>query len=169
MASEWIITLVHGTWGRGFFPNDKRQSKIVPRWFDEGARWFDEGSRFMVHLRLRLDNFDIPNARIEVFRWSGSNSIIARDDAARQLSNELQNQRRLNPTAKQLVIAHSHGGNVALRALEYLGDAAEGLLIATLATPFVEIFPPEETAAYHLKKSFLYTPPLLLLSGRLHP
>jgi hypothetical protein len=48
-------------------------------------------------------------------------------------------------SAAPIVIAHSHGGNVALRALSHLGDASR-VRVVTLATPFLRVFardPPE--------------------------
>jgi alpha-beta hydrolase superfamily lysophospholipase len=44
-----------------------------------------------------------------------------------------------HPSSTQVVIAHSHGGNVALRALDQLGVTRNEIFIATIATPFVEI------------------------------
>src|SRR5262249_39484552 len=53
-----------------------------------------------------------------------------------------------HPQATQLIIAHSHGGNIALRALHHLQkrDAAQlcaeesaNPFIVTLATPFIEV------------------------------
>src|ERR1700738_3849733 len=71
---EWIITLVHGTWGRGFFPTDKQ-----PLW--GGPRWFQEGSHFLTELRGVLRE-RFPSFTIEPFTWSGSNSVFQRDSAA---------------------------------------------------------------------------------------
>ena len=134
MACRWIITLVHGTWGRGFLRLD-RPSKL--------PRWFEEDSRFLKHLHWRLRDAEISDATIEVCKWSGANSIVAREKGARQLADQLIAQRSADPDARQIVVAHSHGGNLAIRSLEHMQDRTEGLLLLTLATPFLEMFPPE--------------------------
>lgn len=78
---------------------------------------------------------------IEALLWSGANSVHARDEAGKALATQLREQRVLCPGANQIVVAHSHGGNVALRAIEHLGGETDRLRIATMATPFFEIFP----------------------------
>jgi len=128
----WIITLVHGTWGRGFFKLDKPTKT---------PRWFEDGSDFREQVNKTLSYWNLPPATFDVCKWSGSNSITARERAARQLADQLNSQRRSSPGARQLVIAHSHGGNVAVRAIEYLEDSKHPVLVTTLATPFIEIFP----------------------------
>jgi hypothetical protein len=68
--------------------------------------------------------------------------------AAHVLAEYLSAEHNEHPQATQLIIAHSHGGNIALRAL-YLsqqrdssqlcgGDSAIPLIV-TLATPFIEV------------------------------
>jgi hypothetical protein len=134
---ELLITLVHGTWGRGFFPG--RQRKRRPPW------WFEDGSPFLERLSGGIG--DIPH-RIKPLLWSGANSIFERDRTAELLADYLAAEHAEHPQARQLVIAHSHGGNIALRALYHLrvrdglpaGEADRASpLIATLATPFIEI------------------------------
>ena len=43
--------------------------------------------------------------------------------------------------SRQLVVGHSHGGNVALLALKYLDASTEAPFVSTLATPFIEAYP----------------------------
>ena len=124
------IMLVHGTWGRGFFPNG-RLSKSVRRWFEEGSLF-----RIKLELTLREASLDWP---IHSFLWSGANSVYARDLAAKRLADELRTCLR-NTSDAVVVIAHSHGGNVALRAAHYLGSEATRIRLVTLATPFVRVF-----------------------------
>src|SRR5262245_56143679 len=134
---QLLITLVHGTWGRGFFPRRRRQGR---RPF-----WFEERSLFFRNLSYELD--DIPHS-IKPLLWSGANSIFERDRTARVLADYLSAEHIEHPQATQLVIAHSHGGNIALRALDHLQDrdasqlyVAESAnpLVVTLATPFIEV------------------------------
>jgi hypothetical protein len=132
----WSITLIHGTWGRGFVP---RSEATTPRWFESGSTF-----RNQLEANLKEAGF---HYEMDMFPWTGSNSIIERDQAARRLSKQLTadaNDRKYN-----LLIAHSHGGNVALRAIRYMddeaapfGDEAAPFWIVTMATPFLQVKAP---------------------------
>ena len=104
--------------------------------------WFEEGSPFLA--RLSAEFRDIPH-KITPLLWSGANSIFVRDKTAHVLAERLSAEHTEHPEATQLVIAHSHGGNIALRALDHMRkiDASKPErarpLVVTLATPFVEI------------------------------
>lgn len=136
---QLLVTLVHGTWPRGFFPMLRRRNR--------GPLWFEESSPFLA--RLSAEFGDIPH-KIKPLPWSGENSIFARDATAYVLAEYLSAEHNEHPQATQLIIAHSHGGNIALRALHLLqqrdssqlcgGDSAIPLVV-TLATPFVEVHP----------------------------
>src|SRR5262245_42387639 len=134
---QLLITLVHGTWGRGFFLRRQRQSRR--------PLWFEEGSPFLARISSELD--DVPH-KIRPLLWSGANSIYKRDETAQALAEHLSAEHAEHPQATQLIIAHSHGGNIALRALHHLQkrDAAQlcaeesaNPFIVTLATPFIEV------------------------------
>jgi hypothetical protein len=80
--------------------------------------------------------------------WTGENSIRIRDETAQVLAKQLSAEHAEHPQATQLVIAHSHGGNMALRALHHLkqrdasqlsGADKSNPLVVTLATPFIEV------------------------------
>ena len=103
--------------------------------------WFEEDSQFLARLCAELH--DIPH-KIAPLLWSGANSIDVRDETAHALAEHLSAEHAEHPQATQLVIAHSHGGNIALRALHHLKqrDASRPRaepLVVTLATPFVEV------------------------------
>ena len=125
------ITLVHGTWGRGFFARDPLRVR------KGGLFWFQPQSRFFSELSVRLADKNI-GFEAHAFLWSGANSFYARSEAARRLAIDLNRNRQHNPTAKQFVIGHSHGGTVAMLASKDLDEANKPHLI-TLATPFVEL------------------------------
>jgi hypothetical protein len=186
---QLLITLVHGTWGRGFFPRRRRQvenvhaltarsgtwqettemvkklnrtlrgwanpaasiEKAPMNYFEVGTvkgrrpLWFEERSPFLARLSDELD--DIPH-KIKPLLWSGKNSIFERDKTARVLADYLSAEHIEHPQATQLIIAHSHGGNIALRALDHLqkrdasqlyGAESANPFVVTLATPFIEI------------------------------
>ena len=147
---QLLITLVHGTWPRGFFPRLFRFKQWIRGLI--GLRqpgepppfWFEEGSPFLTRLSAELR--DIPH-KITRLCWTGHNSIRARDKTSHVLAEHLSAEAE-HPNATQLIIAHSHGGNIALRALHLLHQRdgsrlcyADGPdpLVVTLATPFVEV------------------------------
>jgi hypothetical protein len=135
-VSRCAIILVHGTWGRGVFPK-RREVFSYPR---NKRWWFEEGSQFRTGLdeALKSASLDWP---IHPFLWSGANSVHARDCAARELSDQLTKDLQGDPDAMAVIVAHSHGGNVALRALQHLNSMAAGKIkVITLATPFLRVF-----------------------------
>lgn len=118
MAQEdprYIVYLVHGTWSRK-------------------SRWIAEDSEFSKALAGRLG---VP-LRLRPFRWSGKNSFSARESAAEELSKLLFEKLREFPLSVHVVIAHSHGGNIALRAIadEYLHRR---VVLVCLSTPFLNV------------------------------
>lgn len=118
-AAPLVVTLVHGTFARG-------------------AAWAnDDGALIRQRLRKRFGE----SVRFRAFNWSGSNSHSARRVAAQALREDQAAAAREHPGVPRFVIAHSHGGNVALHALG--GDAAApGLAgIVTIGTPFITCEP----------------------------
>jgi pimeloyl-ACP methyl ester carboxylesterase len=109
-----VVTLVHGT-------------------FAKGAAWTKPGSS----LRRRLEQ-GRGTVEVVVFEWSGQNSHSERVKASSWLARSLNENVQKYPDAKHYIIAHSHGGNVALRALSDLGfrpQVISGLIC--LGTPYL--------------------------------
>ncbi len=104
-----VLTLVHGTWARD-------------------AEWVKETSDFVKELN------SLP-AEVEIrrFPWSGGNRFTARRDASDALSGFLSQRQG----EKQYIIAHSHGGNVAVRAALLGQEQVNGLVC--LSTPFLSL------------------------------
>lgn len=77
-----------------------------------------------------------PAAKVSIlpFRWDGDNSNPARDSAAQDLARRLDG---LSATTEIHVIGHSHGGNVALRALTYSKRDAD--TVTLLGTPYLGV------------------------------
>ena len=121
-----VVTLVHGTFGR------------LP---GTDAAWTREGSMLRERLGAELggDVVFVP------FRWSGMNWPAARYRAARRLRDHFRHTAQRYPARSHYVIAHSHGGNVALYALRDAEreDAPEGLPrgAVCLSTPFIAAQP----------------------------
>jgi pimeloyl-ACP methyl ester carboxylesterase len=112
------IFLVHGTWG-------------------DRSPWAFENSDFTRLLNEALGT----NARFVRFPWSGNNTHQARLIAGQQLANALRESMQASPHSRHYVVAHSHGGNVALYACqcEDISSALSG--IVTMATPFITCEP----------------------------
>ncbi len=111
---RFVITLVHGT-----------------TWFRD-AGWTQPDSSFRRTLQASL-----PGARIERFQWSGKNSARARVRAAEELRVRLREHINRYSGARHYVIGHSHGGNVALYALQDEGIASKMSGVIALSTPFL--------------------------------
>lgn len=135
ISPDFCITIIHGTWGRGLFPKLRAWMPFRGRW------WFEPQSQFCIRLAEELSRREI-SARICAFEWSGANSALERDCAGAALAARLSKAAQIQRPV-QVLIGHSHGGNVAIRALHHLGAANKPILLVTLATPFVEVLEPK--------------------------
>ena len=111
-----IVTLLHGT-------------------FQPRAGWTRKHSKLYQRL---LSTFP-KETRITRVVWSGRNTFAAREQAAVRLRKRLQRQAIYYPDAQQIVVAHSHGGNVALLAIKEAETRKRLSGIACLATPFLHV------------------------------
>ena len=108
----YVITLVHGN-------RPKANGRLAPGSF----------------LRRGLEN------RLRVtfreFAWTGANTHAARIEAGDRLARFIRDGHEQDPGAQHFLVAHSHGGNVALYAMR--DPAAAGIVngIVTLGTPFI--------------------------------
>jgi hypothetical protein len=109
-----VVTTVHGT-------------------FAHDATWVEEDSPFCSALREQVG---VPTVFLP-FRWSGGNTVEARLLAAEQLRAHLHRQLGEHPDANHFVIAHSHGGNAALYAMNDKSLQEQIAGIVCLSTPFV--------------------------------
>ena len=137
-----MVTLVHGTWAAH-------------------ADWLQDGHELPDALTAR------PGTALHRFCWSGRNRHRARLQAGCDLRDHLAGlvtaYREAGADPDHHVIAHSHGGNVALYALRESGDrrddALAGIEVTTLATPFLTM-----RRRPLPKKLFVMLPVLLLTS-----
>jgi hypothetical protein len=111
---NYVITLVHGT-------------------FAKNALWIQPESDFCSLLKKNLKGTIL----FQPFVWSGVNSHKARSIAAAELATKLADSIVEFPESNHCVVAHSHGGNLALQA--QANKLVRGRLtgIVTLGTPFV--------------------------------
>ena len=107
------VTLIHGTFARE-------------------TAWVKSGSA----LRSALEAEMRGAVDFDVFPWDGRNDHQSRQRAAAELAEQMNRAVRDKPDHRHWIIAHSHGGNIAIAAAkqEPGGSALEGLVC--LATPF---------------------------------
>lgn len=110
-----ILTMIHGTWAGG-------SPSIM--------------SKLSEHV---CSHFDMEDVIIREFRWSGLNRFSARERAVIELRNQISQVSSEFPSAAHYLIAHSHGGNIAMLALkeEAVSKCISG--VVCLATPFLHI------------------------------
>src|SRR5215469_12366131 len=134
-AKETVI-IVHGTWAA--------PDPVKRRWY-EPVDGRPGGEPFTTKLDAALQERGSP-ARCwahctqgnQIFHWSGDNSWIARTHAAVALADYVAKLRKEGWRCH--IVAHSHGGNVAMEALPQIiaapGPNEPPYTIVTLGTPF---------------------------------
>jgi len=129
-----IVVLVHGT----FAPN---------------ADWTEPGSTLVRAIRAAEP---ADNTLFVRFNWPGSiggyqnNTNFVRYGAGQKLGELLWQLRKQHPRARIVVIAHSHGGNVALYAARHAPHLA-GMVL--MGTPFISVSPRDLTGDLALSTS----------------
>lgn len=137
-----VVTLVHGTFARG-------------------TAWTQDGSTLRKTIADAIgadDHGAPPDLTFDVFEWSGRNSHKARIIAGRELAEHIRSLRTRHPHCRHLIVAHSHGGNVALLAHKHLPPELHALGIATLGTPFVFARPERHLAGKSLDQLLAEAP-----------
>lgn len=125
-----VVTLVHGT-------------------FASGAPWTQDGSILRQQIAAELGEHG-REVRYDVFEWSGRNTHSARVKAGYELAEHIRELRQRYPLCRHFIVAHSHGGNVALLAHKHLPVALHALGVATLGTPFMHARLDEAIAGHSL-------------------
>lgn len=117
-----IVTLVHGT-----IPH------IGSIRLAKAPTWIAPESSL-----CRAIDRELGGAQFQIFTWSGRNSHRERLSAGHRLREHLECTGRLHPNAEHTIIAHSHGGNVAIYALRGLSPDLRGKVarLVCLGTPF---------------------------------
>ncbi|MFL9910427.1 alpha/beta fold hydrolase [Paraburkholderia sp. RL17-337-BIB-A] len=110
-----LVFLVYGTWAT-------RSLWAIP-----------DRSKLVTALRSRVTQV----LEFRRFCWSGANKQNSRLEAADRLANEMR--LALSSSASPIfVLAHSHGGNIAVRAFETLSQLEQrNVKIILMATPFL--------------------------------
>lgn len=107
--------------------------------FARRSTWTTEGPGGLLdHLRPHFTGGASPE-RV-THEWSGSNSFAARTEDARRLSERLAAAILDNPHSRHYIVAHSHGGTVALHGISRQPSIARALNgIVLIATPFMSL------------------------------
>jgi len=111
-----VVTLVHGTWGRK-------------------AEWTRHSSPLCRSLLSQAPG----QVYLAPFPWSGRNTSRARIAAAERLRYHIISLIERYPAAAHFVVAHSHGGNIALYSAQDERVRAGLAGIACLSTPFLHV------------------------------
>ncbi len=121
------VVPVHGTWGAGFW-HSIRWNFLPPNRRQRVTQW------------KICDQLQEAGAIIHpTFTWSGKNSHPSRMEAGKELADYIAGL-KLDPSDRLFLVAHSHGGNVALYALRCPGtEGVKGIIF--LATPFLQFGP----------------------------
>ena len=110
MSAGTVVTLVHGTLARhNTFPELESALRSMP-------------------------DTDVTRAS-----WSGWNTAAARRRGTENLKAHIRDVAATNPTARQFVIGHSHGGSIAVQALHDQGIASQLAGVVCLSTPFISV------------------------------
>jgi hypothetical protein len=151
-----VLTLVHGTVLFARWPRILRFLQAVHRCFvrtPTPPAWFEDGSAFVSRLTSAFADRRVHLLR---FSWSGANTVWDRVcaagadgdyiKAARPRANPRPTLRdhiaevaRAHPGVAHVLIAHSHGANVALYALRDDATRAAVQGLVCLSTPFMHV------------------------------
>ena len=102
-AYNHYIFVIHGTFNA---PEDGK------------VKWYQAGSEFFNKVTDNINNLGLLNAKTKSFYWSGENDHSERLKAAKDLFLEFDTIINQNKNARIHAIAHSHGGNVLLQAID---------------------------------------------------
>ncbi len=150
-----VVTLVHGTVLLARWPWLARTARRLGTLWPSRARgeieWHQEGSTFRRRLLRAMGDeccvtdFDWPGANTEWERlcYAGAKGDFSDAPAGppdpKTLRAHIAKTKDTFPGAKQVLVAHSHGGNLCLAALRDRETRAAVHGLACLSTPFVNV------------------------------
>lgn len=136
--------LVHGTWGNGIlrswfwdFLQRDRPQRAISSWFWDFLQRDRQQRDIKCKWPIISEALKEAGATLHWFPWSGRNSHARRIQAGEQLATLIDSLRK-DPSDQVFIIAHSHGGNVALYSLKHV-EPVDGIVF--LATPFLQFDP----------------------------
>lgn len=111
-SKKWIAILVHGTWA-------------------PDSAWTLDGSLLRMTLETKLKG----DVEFNIFKWSGNNLFMLRRKQSDKLFRLVRKKLSENPAARIALFCHSHGGNIALEAVNRPEVDSERVNLATFNTP----------------------------------
>ncbi|QBR00496.1 esterase/lipase family protein [Paraburkholderia pallida] len=129
----------------GVVPVPNIQFILVHGTFATNAPWMADSSALVRSLRTEFGD----DVAVTPFNWDGKNSFASRKSAERELINLIEEMSIDRASPWIVIIAHSHGGNIALRAVSRLRKPTHILALITLGTPFI-VFRYRQTLFYRL-------------------
>jgi pimeloyl-ACP methyl ester carboxylesterase len=130
LYAQHVYIVLHGTWGS------------ETTWYAPGGDFFD----------ALESNAHKQSASVTPFRWSGKNSVEARNAAARNLAKLIDTY---DASTTIIIIGHSHGGTVALLASDLIKNNKIALLY-TLGTPINKAIYPNMTTINYCYNLFSF-------------
>jgi pimeloyl-ACP methyl ester carboxylesterase len=119
--------------------------------FAADAPWTQANSA----ITTSLESIPLTTIQVEKFLWSGRNSFSDRREAAARLVNRFRQLASDNQTTGIHLVAHSHGGNIAMLAVSEMGDSPSLIRsVCTLGTPFLLVKKKEWTSPKLLAITF---------------
>ena len=154
-----VVMVVHGTFARGGWQQIKRNWRAAfarlsgkqpaeaalwkaPAQCHDKRWWFEADSVFEREI-INLSGCPKGSIQFDRILWSGRNRFSDRQDAADTLRQALHDSIQAHPDVPHVVLAHSHGGTVAVKALDqrHPGGAPRVQALLTLGSPFVRLVP----------------------------
>jgi hypothetical protein len=126
-----LIILVHGTYA-------------------SNALWTHPESSVCKRLRHELGE----NCEFHKFLWDGENRMSSRQRAASELTAKLDEFTQSATNRNLFVLAHSHGGNIALHALAGMVHPKRVKGVVTLGTPFLRTEQRDSTTLKFIAASY---------------
>ena len=135
VCARTVSIIIHGTWG------------IESSWYLPGGEFFEA---YQEAAHVCADHYCC------TFSWSGKNSHEARIMAAQQLSYLIESY---DPATTVIIVAHSHGANVAFLASQLLGYEPTHSIdtIYALGAPInMELYAPDMKVVQQVVNFFSY-------------
>ena len=131
-----VFIIIHGTWG-------------------SNSNWYTPKGDFFEALEKTVQK---NNGTVVPFRWNGSNNHFERVKAAESLVKLVQTYD--TKTTSLSIVAHSHGGNVALLASHILAQETKNNahidVLYTLGTPGCKEYAPNMDTIHYLYNLFSF-------------
>jgi hypothetical protein len=134
-----VVTLVHGTILLARWPTVIRFLRRLRAALVTGAPkppWYDVNSEFANSLRAALGPGPV---EVRSFPWSGGNTVWDRLSAAPALRRHIAAIAAEPQKPAQMLVGHSHGGNVCLEALRDRDTREKVTAFVSLATPYLQV------------------------------